>query len=35
MNRVKDAGEALRKGEIATAKRNVDAALNADPKPWL
>jgi tetratricopeptide (TPR) repeat protein len=34
MNRVEDAGEALRKGDIATAKRNVDAALNADPKLW-
>jgi tetratricopeptide (TPR) repeat protein len=34
MSRVEDAGEALRKGDIATAKRNVDEALNADPKLW-
>lgn len=34
MNRVHDAGEALRKGDIAAAKRSVDAALQADPKSW-
>jgi Tfp pilus assembly protein PilF len=34
MNRVHDAGEALRKGDIVTAKRNVDEALQADPKSW-
>jgi tetratricopeptide (TPR) repeat protein len=34
MNRVADAGEELKKGNIATAMRNVDAALHADPKSW-
>ena len=34
MNRVHDAGEALKKGDVAAAKRNVDAALQGDPKSW-
>jgi hypothetical protein len=33
LNRVENAGKALRKEDIAAAKRTVDAALNADPKP--
>ncbi len=34
MNRVADAGEELKKGNIAAATRNLDAALHADPELW-
>jgi tetratricopeptide (TPR) repeat protein len=34
MKRVTDAGEELKKGDIAAAKRNVDIALHIDPKLW-